>query len=177
MKIVSRLKNIRGWLPAGAAMIALTLSACDSGNNSSQVERVEVALPISLNEVMVGLINKVADPQWAAVWNDPQSERDWRELENLAYQVELGGTLLQYPGIGLQDREWTSSQDWQALAKQLSQDGARAVNAVRSRNRDLMDRAGGQLIETCEACHRTFKPDLPMMDQFGQQQVRPRVSL
>ena len=95
----------------------------------------------------------------------------------MAYQVELGGALLKYPGTGPLDREWTSSPDWQALSEQLSQDGARAVNAVRSRNRDLMDRAGGQLVDTCEACHRAFKPDLPTMDMFGDLPARPPVSL
>lgn len=177
MKVSGQMK--RRHLPrvAGAAALALLLTACGGGNNDAGVDSVEVVLPVSLNEVMVALINKAADPLWAASWNSPQTEQDWRELEHLAYQVELGGALLKYPGTGPLDREWTSSPDWQALSEQLSQDGARAVNAVRSRNRDLMDRAGGQLVDTCEACHRAFKPDLPTMDMFGDLPARPPVSL
>lgn len=177
MTVSGQLKRKHLSQVAGVAAMALMLTACGGGGNESDVATGEVVLPISLNEVMVALINKAADPLWAASWNAPQDDRDWRELEHLAYQVELGGALLKYPGTGPLDREWTSSPDWQALAEQLSQDGARAVNAVRSRNRDLMDRAGGQLIETCEACHRAFKPDLPTMDMFGELPVRPPVSL
>jgi hypothetical protein len=40
-----------------------------------------------------------------------------------------------------------------------------------------MERAGGQLVETCESCHRAFKPDLPTMDMFGELPARPPVSI
>jgi len=157
---------------------SLLLVACGGGQESDQQAGSQtVVLPVSLNEVMVSLINQAADPLWAATWNSPQTERDWRALEHLAYQLQIGGTLLRYPGTGPLDVAWTSNEQWQQYSDQLSQDGARAVNAVRSRNRDLMDRAGGQLIETCEACHRAFKPDLPTMDMFGDLPTRPAVSL
>ena len=179
MKNLNQLKQKRLWLSAALGTLAFGLAACDSGGprDNGSVATVEVALPVSLNEVKVGLINKVSDPMWTGTWNAPQNERDWRELEHLAFQIEVGGTLLKYPGTGPRDREWTSSSDWQALASQLSQDGARAVNAVRSRNRDLMDRAGGQLIETCEACHRAFNPSMPTLDRIGELPQRPPVSL
>jgi cytochrome c556 len=160
-----------------AFAMSTLLIACGGGQDSGRQANQEVMLPISLNEVMVALINKAADPLWAATWAAPQTEQDWRELEHLAYQVQTGGALLRYPGTGPLDAAWTANEQWQQYSDQLSQDGARAVNAVRSRNRDLMDRAGGQLVETCEACHRVFKPDLPTMDMFGELPVRPPVSL
>lgn len=179
MKSLNQLKHKRLWFPAALGALALGLAACDSGGpqGATSVATVEVALPVSLKEVKVALINKVSDPMWTGTWNAPQDERDWRELEHLAFQIELGGTLLKYPGTGPRDKEWTSSSDWQALASQLSQDGARAVNAVRSRNRDLMDRAGSQLIETCEACHRAFNPNMPTLDRIAELPQRPPVSL
>lgn len=162
---------------AMVCVLSSILIACGGGQDSGQQGSQQVVLPISLNEVMVAMINKAADPLWAATWAVPQTEEDWRELEHLAYQVQVGGVLLRYPGTGPLDAAWTASAQWQQYSDQLSQDGARAVYAVRSRNRDLMDRAGSQLVETCEACHRVFKPDLPTMDMFGELPVRPPVSL
>ena len=162
--------------PLTAATLVLVLAAC-SGGDESATSNEQVQLPVSLNEVMVALINKASDPIWASVWNSPQTDRDWRELEHLAYQVQIGGALLKFPGTGPLDEAWTSNPRWTELSEQLSQDGARAVNAVRSRNSDLMDRAGTQLVETCEACHREFKPDLPTMDMFGELSQLPPVSL
>lgn len=161
----------------GAVASMAVLSACGGNDGGAPASSADTGLPVSLNEIMVGLVNKVADPYWSGTWNSPQTEQDWRELEHLAYQVELGGALLKFPGTGPMDRAWTDNPDWQQLAEQLSQDGARAVNAVRSRNRDLMDRAGGQLIETCEACHRAFKPDLPTLEQMAGMPTKPPVSL
>jgi hypothetical protein len=170
-KVLKRLK-------LGIAVLGMTtLVACGGGSETADGGADEITLPVSLNEVMVALINDAADPIWAAMWNNPQTDRDWRQLERLAYQIEIGGSLLVFPGTGPLDEAWTSNPRWRELASQLSQDGARAVNAVRSRNFDLMQRAGDQLIETCETCHREFKPDLPTMDMFGELPQLPPVSL
>lgn len=157
-----------------AALALVTIAACtDNGAPSSSGNQGPV-LPVSLNDVMVAMVNKATDPVWTSIWNNPQNDRDWRELEHLAFQVQIGGGLMQVAGTGPMDAEWVADPEWQRLAAQLEQDGIRAVNAVRSRNVELMQRAGGQLIETCESCHRRFADDLPMLDQMTQP---PAVSL
>lgn len=178
-KISTRWKNNEVLRVAAVLAVLTSLAACNdsSTTNGGPVAAGETALPVSLSEIKVALVNKVADPYWPAIWNNPQSEQDWRELEHLAFQVEVGGALLKLPGSGAMDRSWVASADWQQLAEQLSQDGARAVNAVRSRNRGLMDRAGTQLLDTCEACHQAFNPDLPSLDRYGSQVSLPPVSL
>lgn len=159
---------------AVAGLTLTALAACSDNGATSQSGSQGPALPVSLNDVMVALVNKSTDPAWTSVWNDPQSERDWRELEHLAFQVQVGGGLMQAAGTGPMDAEWVADPEWQRLAAQLEQDGIRAVNAVRSRNIELMQRAGGQLIETCESCHRLFAEDLPML---GEMTEPPAVSL
>lgn len=154
----------------------LVLPGC-SGEPDTNMATEQARLPVSLNEVMVALINDAADPIWAAMWDNPQNDREWRHLEHMAYQVEIGGALLVFPGTGPNDQAWTANPRWRELAMQLSEDGERAVNAVRSRNFDSMQRAGDQLVETCETCHREFKPDLPTMDMFGELPRLPPVSL
>ena len=109
-------------------------------------------------------------------WNNTQTEQEWREIEHLAFQVEIGGALLKLGGTGPMDATWVANPDWQQLSEQLSQDGARAVNAARSRNRELMDRAGPQLIETCDACHRAFAPDMQPLSAYRTGLELPDVS-
>ena len=75
------------------------------------------------------------------------------------------------------DAEHASDPRWRALATQLSEDGARALNAVKSRNVELMTRAGGQLIQTCETCHREFNPGMSTLEQMSRSQQLPAVSL
>lgn len=152
-----------------SALAGLTLTAlvaCGDNSVTSQPGNQGPALPVSLNDVMVAMVNKSTDPAWTSVWNNPQSDSDWRELEHLAFQVQVGGGLMRAAGTGPMDVEWVADPEWQRLSAQLQQDGIRAVNAVRSRNIELMQRAGGLVIETCESCHRRFAEDLPMLDQL-----------
>ena len=169
--MLSGTKMIR-WVMSAVALV--TITACSDSGAPSQSGNQGPALPVSLNDVMVAMVNKATDPDWTSVWNNPQNDRDWRELEHLAFQVQVGGGLMQVAGTGPMDAEWVADPEWQRLAAQLEQDGIRAVNAVRSRNIELMQRAGGQLIETCESCHQRFAEDLSRLDQMTE---APAVSL
>jgi len=53
-------------------------------------QQEELQLPISINEAMASLINHSTDPIWVAAWKNPRSDEDWRELEHLARQLQVG---------------------------------------------------------------------------------------
>ena len=146
-----------------SASLAL-LSGCAPQNDEAD----EFRLPISINEVMASLINHAADPIWIAAWRNPQSEQDWRELEHLARQLQLGGMLLTIPGTGPVDTMWTGRESWREYSRQLSASAGRAVNAARSRDVELIARAGDEIVAICESCHIDFKPDLPTMNIYGE---------
>jgi len=152
-----------------AAVMAVTLAAALAACSPEPAGEAEpFTLPVSINEVMASLINHSADPIWVAAWRNPRNERDWRELEHLAHQLQVGGALLTIPGTGPVDRQWTDDPDWQAYAMQLSEAAGRAVNAARSRDVELIGRAGDEIVEVCESCHIDFKPDLPTMNIYGE---------
>ena len=143
--------------------LLLTLLTC------SPPQEVEVfTLPISTNEVMASLINHSADPIWIAAWRNPGTEREWRELEHLARQLQVGGALLTIPGTGPIDQMWAGRREWQSYAMALSESAGRAVNAARSKDVELIQRAGDEIVKLCEGCHADFKPDLPTMNIYGE---------
>lgn len=125
-------------------------------------------LPVSLNSVMVALINQAADPIWVAAWRNPASDADWRELERRAVQLELGAALLTVPGTGPLDDTWTNNPNWQQWAQQLREVGADAVTAVRSRDIDRITTVGDAVVGVCEGCHMDFKLALPTGGEFGE---------
>jgi hypothetical protein len=130
-------------------------------------------LPVSLNELMVALVNPAADPLWVAAWKNPQSDADWRRLEHLAYQLDIAGALLRMPGTGPLDDKWTADPAWGAFAQRLGEVGERAIAAVQARDIAEIAAAGDELVETCEACHLAFKPDVPTGGKFGDLPVDP----
>jgi len=163
MKYFPRTKQFS--LALGFTIAGLTLSACSP---SSEQATEEAGLPISINEVMASLINHSADPIWVAAWRNPQSDDDWRELEHLARQLQVGGALLTIPGTGPADRVWTDNAEWRAYAQQLSNSAARAVNAARAKDVGLISRAGDEIVDICESCHIDFKPAIPTMNIYGE---------
>ena len=125
-------------------------------------------LPVSLNEVMVALVNHSADPIWLAAWRNPETDRDWRNLERMAYQLQVAGALLVIPGNGPMDEAWTSDPQWTAWANQLEAAGDRAVKAVAARDLNRIASSGDEIVDICEGCHIAFKPDLPTSGMFGE---------
>jgi hypothetical protein len=125
-------------------------------------------LPISINEVMASLINHSADPIWVAAWRNPRTDEDWRELEHLSRQLQVGGALLAIPGTGPLDDEWTSDSGWVSYSERLSEAADRAVSMARARNVGQISRVGDEIVDICEGCHIDFKPDLPTMNIYGE---------
>ena len=159
-----------GMIRVGVVVLGLLLvTAC----SSREEEAITLRLPVSINEVMASLVNHSADPIWVAAWRNPQTDTQWRELEHLAKQLEIGGALLSIPGTGPMDEQWTSNADWRNFADQLSQAAARAVNAARARDVQLISRSGDEIVDICEACHIAYKPDLPTMNIYGELSPRP----
>jgi hypothetical protein len=149
--------------PAGLLLaISVFMTACSqSGTDSAR-------LPISINEVMASLINHSADPIWVAAWKNPQSDDDWRELEHLARQLQVGGALLSIPGTGPLDDEWVASGEWVNYANQLSDAAGQAVAAAQAKNVSRISSAGDAIVDVCESCHLDFKPDVPTMNIYGE---------
>lgn len=150
------------------ALISAALLFLLAGCMQQASQQEEFRLPISINEAMASLINHSADPIWVAAWKNPQSDEDWRELEHLARQLQVGGALITIPGTGPVDTMWTGRAEWVEFAEQLSTAAGRAVNAARSRDVELIARAGDEIVEVCESCHIDFKPDLPTMNIYGE---------
>ncbi|MEQ8955288.1 MAG: hypothetical protein RL120_14250 [Gammaproteobacteria bacterium] len=154
----------RAHLPLACAA-GLLVASC--GPQQAAVSP-QTKLPISINEVMASLINHSADPIWIAAWRSPQGDDDWRELEHLARQLQVGGALLTIPGSGPADETWTSSDGWRDYANQLSSAAGRAVEAAQLRNVQLISQSGDEIVDICESCHIDFKPDVPTMKIYGE---------
>jgi len=110
---------------------------------------------------MESLINHTADPLFAVSWGSPMSEEEWGEIEQMARQLQLGGTLLPVPGTGPMDGEWASDAAFGDHAAQLAAAAGRALDAARSRREQQLQQVGTEISAICNACHRDFAPSLP----------------
>jgi hypothetical protein len=120
-------------------------------------------LNTSYNELMVAWIDNASHVLWDVEKKGfaPKNEADWTEVEDHAIQLAAAGTLIQLQGSGPSDATWVGQEGWKTNARLLSQAGTAALAAAKTRNLPALVEANGKLVETCEGCHKQFKPELP----------------
>jgi len=118
---------------------------------------------VSINEVMVALVDHAGHNLWNAEKEGkaPKTDAEWQTVWEHAVQIAAAGAAITVGGTGPMDAEWVKSPAWHTYAQKLSDAGVAARNAAKSKNLDALVAANGQLVESCETCHKQFKPALP----------------
>ena len=122
-----------------------------------------ITLPVSLNAVMVALVDHASEPLWLDAYEPPTTEAGWRAAEHHAYQMAVGGKLIQLAGTGPNDEAWVAEQKWITMSDEMSAAGMDALAAAKARNVALLNAAGDRLVASCESCHIEYKLGLPSM--------------
>lgn len=157
---------------------SLSLAACSPPAPAPQSGTAPAApaassslrLPTSLNAIMVGAVDHASDPLFEvgnAVMGSgklPATDDDWREVQYHAYQMVALGTVMQVPGTGPKDVEWTSAPTWKTWSEQVSAIGMDMLQLVEKKDAEGFVDAGNRLVAACEGCHREFKPEIPTMN-------------
>jgi hypothetical protein len=159
------------------ATSALLLAACSGPAKppaaiSTPAPTLALTLPISINAVMVGGIDHASDPLFGvgnALFGSgrlPSSDDDWREVQYHAYQMAILGKVIQLPGTGPRDAEWTANPQWKGFADSLSNVAMEILKKAEAKDAQGFDELGNKLVDVCEACHQAFKPEIPTMKIF-----------
>ena len=149
----------------------LFLSACSTpaAQAPPPPTAVEQAAPtmakpeVSINEVMVALVDHAGHNLWNVEQEGkaPKTDADWQVVWEHAVQIAAAGPAITVGGTGPSDAVWVKSASWHTYAQRMSDAGVAARNAATSKNFDALVTANSQLVESCVACHKEFKPALP----------------
>lgn len=154
----------------------LLVSACSSPapqQSSPPPSVVDQAVPttalttakpeVSINAVMVALVDHAAHQLWdvEAEGKAPKTDAAWLNVEEHAVQLIAAGPAITVGGTGPTDATWVKSAAWDAYAQKMSDAGVAAMNAAKSKNLMALRTANGQLLDSCLACHKEFKPEVP----------------
>jgi Cytochrome C' len=167
----SRQSSMAAWRICLAIVAAgVLLGACTTqpAAPAQPVDRAPAApeaplLNMSYNELMVTWIDNASHVLWDVEKPGfaPKNEADWLEVEDHATQLAAAGTLIQLQGAGPTDAIWVGQEGWKTNARLMSEAGKAALDAAKTRNLQSLVAANGKLVETCEGCHKQFKPELP----------------
>jgi hypothetical protein len=126
------------------------------------------ALPISLVLNLKQFMEWVLDPAADAIWDSvktvytqtgtqdikPQSNEQWAELGNAATRLKGAGNML------MNEERMRDNRDWSNRAGRLIAAAEKVRMAVEAKNVEALFDAGGELYQSCSACHTRFAPHL-----------------
>jgi len=153
-------KFIKGIVTTG-------LAACIAAGCARQAEAPpspNLTLPVSINALMVTLIDHSAHYVWDYGYLSAErelTEQEWQVAEYYSVQLAASGPLIQIGGTGALDDTWSADAKWQDMSNNMSKASLNAIDAIRDRDSAKLVAAGEQLVRLCEACHDSFKPDVP----------------
>ncbi|MBT7950718.1 MAG: cytochrome c [Gammaproteobacteria bacterium] len=130
----------------------------------SIAEKNDIPLPVSINALMVTLIDHSAHYVWDygnLVGERKLSSSEWQIIEYYSIQLAASGPLLTLGGSGKMDEEWSTNPDWIIRARELTESAKAALTASRAEDHQALLEAGNRLVEACEGCHDAFKPSVP----------------
>ena len=150
--------RILGWLVGGSVFVC----GC-GGSGKSEPLKPPVPPAVSVNAVMVAMIDHNGHVLWDAEKEGkaPKSDGDWQEIEHAAIQLAGSGTLIALGGSGPADAGWANLPDWRKYSQALTDAAVAARAAAHAKNLGDLVKANGQLVDSCEQCHKAFKPQLP----------------
>jgi hypothetical protein len=110
------------------------------------------------------LMQAVIDPNADIVWDAvktidtakgteeirPRTDEEWAVVRNAAVAVaESGNLLMMVPRA-------KDGGDWMKLAQQMIDTGHEAIKAAEAKNADRLFTVGGDIYDSCSACHRQY---------------------
>ena len=152
------------YLGAGAFALAFTIGLSTLlawRADAAQPESYFIPVPVSINAMMVALVDHSAHEIWDAGNASTLTGRDWQNVEQHTIQLAAAGSLISTGGTGTADYGWVMSPRWQEWARVLTDGALQANQAVQEQDRMALVAAGDAILQSCEGCHQIFKPDVP----------------
>ena len=136
------------WVAVAAA------TATGAATGADRPARVEPA--VSIKTVMTALTERASAVLWGAETDAgaPRSDADWLRIEDHAVQVALSGVLVERGVAGPANPAWLKRPEWRTNLDGLLAAAAAAQKAAKAKNLDALAEANGQLLESCEGCHK-----------------------
>jgi len=153
------------WTIAAAVLLLLLGSCSPPAESPGQEPGVNVPFvpEISINEIMVGQVDHAAHEVLSLSLTDNQrlTIGAWQELEHHAIQLISSTSAITMGGSGVNDAMWVAQPGWRQFTGQMNGAASNALQAARTQDLPALMDAADDLRESCDGCHRQYKPEIP----------------
>ena len=108
-----------GRMLSGLTVVMLAAGACSTKPAEAPASAAAAAPAaagyapvVSLNEIMVYVVDTHSNELWDAAMTPPASDDGWKELQRAAIAIAAAGSLTRVSGNGPKDQQWTQQADW-----------------------------------------------------------------
>ena len=106
----------------------------------------------SMSDLMVKIIYPTSDALFYVESRTPKDEAEWNTFEGQMLTLAESANLLMMPGRARDQKQWMAD------AKLMLDAGALAVKAAKTKNVEAVSALSDQLLESCTACHKHYRP-------------------
>lgn len=145
-------------------LFALLGCSGEGSDGVAAVPRVNIPFTpdISINEIMVAQIDHAAHFIWDTPGMDvPDDDYGWERIEHHAIQLISSRSALSMGGSGVNDAMWIAQPSWREYVNLMNVASLLALDSARAKDMEGLRRAGDLLVDSCESCHRQYKPSIP----------------
>ena len=147
------------------ALALLFLTSCGQCPDVSTIEEADATAPtgdpivgVSIKELMESVVVPASNRLWGA--EDPQTDEEWRVLEDAAVTVISAGSVMSLGGSGPRASDWAQNPAWKALTVEMTEAAIDSLKAIRASDIDALYEAGYRMYPPCENCHMQFNPSV-----------------
>jgi cytochrome c556 len=148
---------------ASGAILPIAVAAISGACSSGAPQPAPVTPRTSINALMVTMVDNAGHVLWDAEKPElaPKNDADWLEIQDHAIQLAAASTIIQLGGTGQADMGWVKQVGWASHSTAMGDAALGALAAAKAKDLPALVKANGALVETCEGCHKAFKPSLP----------------
>lgn len=146
---------------AGISVCLVALSGIPALLTAHPEDR-DIAVPVSINALMVTLIDHSAHYIWDyGAMQRTITDDEWQTIEYYAIQLAGSGPMITLGGSGPLDDSWADSEAWTSYSRTMTNAAMLALDAAKNKDKTLLASTGDVLVASCEGCHAAFKPESP----------------
>jgi hypothetical protein len=144
-----------GLVAVGALLVARCGGSAPSAQNRSPGFKPVASIDDIMESIVIPSSQAIFD---AVVYSNgelvqsPKTDEDWNSVRMRAIAVAEAGNLMIMPGRA------KDNGDWVKFALAMTERAAVVANAAESKSIDQLLQTGGELYNTCTACHAKYLP-------------------
>ena len=143
------------FLPMPAAI------ADDTPVAPSSTDREFIEMQISINAMMIAMMDWSAHEIWETSYMETMSGRSWQATKRHATELLAAATLTSLGGTGRSDDRWARNPVWQEWTLLMIAETKETLRAIEAQDQYRLVASGERLVETCDGCHQDFSPEEP----------------